>query len=430
MGSRTVRRAVGPLISSAVFLLLAALVGGCGGSSIPAGPEVVRITVAGMPSAPLAPMQSVQLSASATYSDGTAKDVTAISTWETSDSRVLTVTASGYVTATGPGKADVTATFGGLRGTARAEVVALPAAYFTDGVEYAFDYELDARGRVGSYRISQREGVDYSTPAASDPNAMGCSASLRDDYGCSRNGVYMSGGAGRLVRLGSFVFPQSTTYSYDGQRLTEIYSETQWTNHISSAVRSTLTYDASGRLLQVDTRSSSVEPGGCVASAGRGLITLDSQGRLSSEEGTPQPVAPCRDQPVRPWTRQWIYSAAGFLQQTLRPVTNEQGVVIGRSTVNYVADPEGWLLVRIQRVETDGQVTSETTDTYTIGRFEGKVAEEAFTQAEPSAFYGGRRQQRLRYAWDRLPTEPLFVPRALTGLNGADYFGIISSHHR
>jgi hypothetical protein len=30
----------------------------------------------------------------------------------------------------------------------------------------------------------------------------------------------------------------------------------------------------------------------------------------------------------------------------------------------------------------------------------------------------------------RLPVEPLFVPRAITGRNGADYFGIISSHHR
>jgi hypothetical protein len=114
----------------------------------------------------------------------------------------------------------------------------------------------------------------------------------------------------------------------------------------------------------------------------------------------------------------------------LQPVTNEQGVVIGRSTVNYVVDPDGWLLARIRRVETDGQVTSERTDTYGIVRFEGKVAEEAFTQAEPSAFYGSRRPQRIRYAWDRLPGEPLFVPRALTGLNGADYFGIISSHHR
>ena len=430
MDSGTARWAVDRLVGLAVFSMLAVVVGGCGGGGAPAGPQLVRVAVAGVPSTPLAPMQTAQLSASAAYSDGTAKDVTAVSTWSTSDSNVLTVTSSGGLTATGPGKADVTAMFGGLRGTASAEVVALPAAYFTDGVEYAFDYELDAQGRVDSYRISRREGIAYSTPAASDPNVMGCSASLRDDYGCSRNGVYMSGDAGRLVRLGSFGFPQSTTYRYDRQRLTEIYSETQWANHIFSAALTTLAYDGSGHLLQVDSRSSYAEPGGCVASAGRGLITLDSQGRLSSEEGTPQPVAPCRDQPVRPWTTQWIYSAAGFLEQTLRPIANEQGVVTGRSTVEYMADPEGWLSARIQRVETDGQITSERTDTYSVVRFENKVAEEAFTQAEPSAFYGSRRPQRVRYAWGKLPSEPLFVPRALTGLNGADYFGIISSHHR
>jgi hypothetical protein len=57
------------------------------------------------------------------------------------------------------------------------------------------------------------------------------------------------------------------------------------------------------------------------------------------------------------------------------------------------------------------------------------VAEEQFTQAEPKAFCP-RGAQRVRYEWGRLPTEPTFVPRALTGLQGADYFGVISSHHR
>jgi len=411
-----------PCVVAVVLIFVAS----CGGGGAPPAPEVVRITVAGMPGTPLAPMQTVQLSASATYSDGTDKDVTTVSTWGTSDRSVLTVTSAGGVNATGPGKAEVMAMYGGLKGTAGAEVVALPAAYFTDGVEYAFVYELDAQGRVDSYRISQREGVAYATPAAT----WGCSASLRDDYACSRSGNYMSGEAGRLVRLGSFAFPQSTTYSYDGQRLTEVFSETQWASHTFSTAQTTLTYDGSGRLLQVDSRSAYVEVGGCLASASRGQITLDSHGRLSSEEGTPQPVAPCRDEPGRPWTRQWIYSAAGFLEQTLQQVKNEEGVVIGRRTVNYVAEPEGWLLARIQRVETDGEITSETGDTYSIVRFEGRVAEEAFTQAEPSFFYGSRRPQRVRYEWGRLPTEPLFVPRALIGLNGSDYFGIISSHHR
>jgi hypothetical protein len=58
------------------------------------------------------------------------------------------------------------------------------------------------------------------------------------------------------------------------------------------------------------------------------------------------------------------------------------------------------------------------------------VAEESFTQAEQRAHYVFSELQRVRYEWGRLPGEPLFVPRAPTGLNGADYFGIVSSHHR
>lgn len=425
-------RITGLLSGFAALLLLTASVGGCGGGGAPAGPDVTRITIAGMPGAPLAPMQTAQLAAAALYSDGAAKDVTASATWESTDPSVVTVTAAGLVTATGPGKADVSATFGGVSGTASAQVVALPAAYFSDGVEYAFAYELDAQGRVDSYRITQRQGVTYPAPTTSDPNVMGCSPSLSGDYGCSRGAGYMSGDNGRLARIGSTMFPQSTTYSYDPQqRLAEVYSETQWTNHIVSAARTTLGYGVSGHLAQVSSQSGYYEPGGCTATLTSSQVTLDSQFRLSREEGSPEPVqSPCRDVPAMPWTRQWTYSAGGFLELVLQPVVDDLGAVTGQRTTRYAVDPGGWLLARIQRFEMGADVTSEITDTYSVVRFGGKVAEEEFTQAEPSGFYGGRRPQRIRYEWGRLPTEPLFVPRALTGLNGADYFGIISSHHR
>ena len=403
----------------------------CGGG--PSGPEVMRITVAGMPATPLAPMQTAQLTAAATYSDGAVKDVTATATWDSTDPSVVTVSAAGLVTATGAGKADVSATIDGLSGTASAQVIALPAAYFSDGVEYAFAYEIDAQGRVDSYRITQRQGVTYPAPATSDPNVMGCSASLSGDYGCSRGAGYMSGDQGRLARIGTSMFPQSTTYSYDPQqRLTEVYSETQWTNHIVSAARTTLSYGVSGHLAQVSSQSGYYEPGGCTATLTSSRITLDSQFRLSRDEGSPEPPVqpPCRDVPAMPWTTQWTYSAGGFLELALQPIVDELGAVTGRRTTRYAVDPDGWLLARIQRVETGDDITSEITDTYAIVRVGGKVTEEEFTQAEPSGFYGGRRPQRIRYEWGRLPTEPLFVPRALTGLNGADYFGVISSHHR
>jgi len=242
----------------------------------------------------------------------------------------------------------------------------------------------------------------------------------------------MSGSQGRLVRIGTTAFPQSTTYSYDQQqRLVEIYAETQWASHVFSTQSTTLTYDASGYLGQVSSRSSYVEPGGCTASLTSSQITLDSQWRLSQEEGSPQPVQPpCRDVPSQPWTTQWTYAADGFLELLLQPIVDDIGAAIGRRSTRYAVDSNGWLMARIQRVEMGDQITSEISDTYTTVRFGGKVAEEEFTQAEPSRFYGSRRPQRVRYEWGRLPGQPLFVPRALTGLEGTDYFGIISSHHR
>jgi hypothetical protein len=103
---------------------------------------------------------------------------------------------------------------------------------------------------------------------------------------------------------------------------------------------------------------------------------------------------------------------------------------LAKTSTIYTADADGWLSSRVVRDEST-QPPTETWDYYGIRRYGSNVAGESFTQAEPSSFYGPRRQQcSVRYEWGRLPTEPTFVPRALTGLNGADYFGIISSHHR
>jgi hypothetical protein len=109
----------------------------------------------------------------------------------------------------------------------------------------------------------------------------------------------------------------------------------------------------------------------------------------------------------------WTYDTAGFMKSA--------------SSTQYSADAEGWLMSR-----STSQGGQTVVDSYSIVRSGAQVVEEQFTQAEPSAFYENytRAPQRVRYEWGRLPTEPLFVPRALTGLNGADYFGIISSHHR
>lgn len=407
---------------------LLAVVGACGGDGAPNLPEVVRVTVAGMPTSPLAPMQTAQLTATAAYSDGAVKDVTAAATWDSTDRTVVTVSAAGLLTATGPGNADVSAAFGGMRSSVSSQVVALSAAYFSDGLEYAFDYQLDAQGRVDNYRIVWRDGVSYPTVPTADPNVRECTGSLRGSYVCSTTntagGYYhysMTGEQGRLVSIVGTASVKSFgdssfTFTYGLSGLMEFKEEwlaggVHWiaTDSVSMA------YDALGRLTEVRTvcrRNMPYTDYSRMEKTAR--IDLDSQGRLLHEDVSAVVIYdPYLPVPVScpPDTTAWTYDEAGHMKTA--------------GSTEYTADADGWLTSR-RRV-----AGAETiTDTYVVTRFGGRVAEEQFTQAEPRAFYGESRPQRVRYEWGRLPVEPLFVPRALTGLSGADYLGIISSHHR
>jgi len=92
-------------------------------------------------------------------------------------------------------------------------VLGPPAAYFINGVEYAFDYQLRCQGRVDSYRISQREGIAYSTPAASDWYVRECTGSLHGSYVCAGLYTEMTGEGGHLVTVGGSFVETSATYS-------------------------------------------------------------------------------------------------------------------------------------------------------------------------------------------------------------------------
>ncbi len=402
---------------------LLAVVGACGGDGAPSLPEVVRVTVAGMPTAPLTPMQTTRLAASATYSDGAVMDVSGVAAWDSTDAGVIAVSPAGLATATGPGRADVSAAFAGVRGTVTGEVVALPPAYLIDGLEYAFDYQLDAQGHVVSYRISQREGQIYPYTPANDRNPRECTGSLRGSYVCLdtiwlRN--EMIGQDGRLVSMlvsGGINEGTSFTYSYEQTGLVQF--EQTWTTRYPRWTRTTetLAYDALGRLNEVRTVCTAWEAGYESRIEKTARIMLDPKGRLMSEDVTtilipsPSPYYP-GTVPCPADSGTWTYDDAGRMKTA-------------GSTV-FTADADGWLTSR-RRVEGSNTVV----DTYAISRFGGRVAEEHFTQAEPRAFYTARSDsQRVRYEWGRLPVEPLFVPRALTGLQGADYLGVISSHQR
>jgi hypothetical protein len=124
----------------------------------------------------------------------------------------------------------------------------------------------------------------------------------------------------------------------------------------------------------------------------------------------------------------WTYGWQGLMERTLTTKSDASGVLSTAET-RYTHDGRGWITSRFKRMESKGSPTTEAMDTYTVIRFDKYVIEEQFTQAEPRDFYGSG-QQRVRYEWGRLPTEPLFVPRVLRGTKGVDYLGIVNSHLR
>ena len=110
------RRASG--LTVAACLLVAA----CSGSSaVNKSLQSIGVT----PSNPsLATGTTLQLAATATYSDQSNQDITSLVTWASSDAAVLTISAAGLVTAVTPGTATVTATSGSLAGSTTVTVTA------------------------------------------------------------------------------------------------------------------------------------------------------------------------------------------------------------------------------------------------------------------------------------------------------------------
>jgi hypothetical protein len=96
---------------------------------------VTTLAVSGLPPESFVG-QTVQLSALASFSDSTQKDVTSESTWRSSDSAVATVSSTGGVSLTGVGEAEVTASYQGVTGRGRTAVrvaVPTPPGYVVEG---------------------------------------------------------------------------------------------------------------------------------------------------------------------------------------------------------------------------------------------------------------------------------------------------------
>jgi hypothetical protein len=412
------------LITCLGLLAGAAFLAGCGSDSgSMGGPVAVRITITGAPNTPMSPGQRAQLSASALLADGSVRDVTAVATWETTDRGVLTVSAGGSLVAAGPGRADVVATFGGARDALPVTVIVLPAAYFLNGLEYAFEYQLDAKERVTSYRISRKPEIDYGDGFGQNSALGECQGDLYGTYACTWMGINaMRGESGRVVYVSTATAVSgTTTYGYGSLGLAEV--ATSWrgpTSHAGGSDTTTLTYDAQGKLASARRDDRCYDLGGTRGIRSTASIAVNAQGRLSHAEYHSEEYG-------NPWSCA-LWGNALLPVGIVGPTDwtyDSRGYMISAGATTYIVDADGWLSQR-----SEGEGASAVIDTYAIVREGTRVAEESFTQAEPRAHYIPRGPQRIRYEWGRLPSEPLFVPRALTGLNGADYFGVVSSHHR
>ena len=128
------RHASGSVIVAALLAgMLAA--GACtkNNNNTPPSPTVTSVNIAGGNAVTVG--QTLQLSATANFSDNTNQNVTTTATWESSNTGVATVSSGGLVTGVAAGNSDVRARFQNVTGTASLQVnaaaVVNPVAQFT-----------------------------------------------------------------------------------------------------------------------------------------------------------------------------------------------------------------------------------------------------------------------------------------------------------
>ena len=130
---------------SLAFVLVLVVIGGCdsdGGGNGATAPSPIATSLS-LASAPQV-SQIVQVTATASFSDGTTKDVTSAAAWSSSDTAIATVSSSGLVTALGGGDVDITATYEGVSATIRLTLTASAPNVTSISVTGPISLELSA----------------------------------------------------------------------------------------------------------------------------------------------------------------------------------------------------------------------------------------------------------------------------------------------
>ena len=114
-------------IGAALVAVLAQLA--CSSPTSPSSSTITRLDVSAAAAGALsvAPGQTLQLKAAATFADGSQRDVTGMAVWQSSDPKTAAVSMSGMVTGGLAGAVDVSATLEGVTGKAHIDVATPPS---------------------------------------------------------------------------------------------------------------------------------------------------------------------------------------------------------------------------------------------------------------------------------------------------------------
>src|SRR5207244_11914926 len=104
--------------------------------------------------------QTVQLTATATFSDGATQNVSATATWQSSNSSVATVSSSGLVTAVASGPVTIMATYQGKSGLAKVQVSP------TTPSRGSMSATIDGASWVASYVWVTKIGANSAFPSS------------------------------------------------------------------------------------------------------------------------------------------------------------------------------------------------------------------------------------------------------------------------
>lgn len=127
-GRRVLRALLGATLVSGVMVGVQACGGDSGGKAVPpTQPPTVTSLVVNAPTTAINTQQTVQLSATARLSDGTASSAPTV-IWSTSAAAIATVSAAGLVSGISAGTAVISATTGSVSGTATITVTLAPGA--------------------------------------------------------------------------------------------------------------------------------------------------------------------------------------------------------------------------------------------------------------------------------------------------------------